>query len=224
MRVRIAAMALAVAVAAIGGAADAQLFWFPPDFSGPPVTGDEPGIVPPIPGATPAEYRAALVWNMRAGLNVAALQCQFAPALRSVANYNALLAHHDKEFDAAQAGLLGYFKKQMPKDLKGAQNAFDQYSTRTYNSFSTLHAQLSFCQVAGTIARAALATPKGGFQQLAIDRMRELRNSLIPVGDKLFAFSTPLVVQLPDVIDPSCYKRDGTLRTDRKALKYCPRL
>ena len=222
MRVRIAAMAAALAMAATGGAADAQLFWSPPDFSGAPVTGDEPGIVPPIPGATPAEYRAALVWNMRAGLNVAALQCQFSPELRSVTNYNALLAHHDKEFDTAQASLLGYFKKQMPKSLKDAQNAFDQYTTRTYNSFSTLHAQLSFCQVSGTIARAALATPKGGFQQLAIDRMRELRNSLIPVGDKLFNFSAPLIVRLPDVANPSCYKSDGTLRTDRKAARYCP--
>ena len=55
----------------------------------------------PCRGATPAEYRAHLLWNLRAGLNVAALQCQFSPYLRTVANYNAILAHHSRELAAA---------------------------------------------------------------------------------------------------------------------------
>ena len=57
----------------------------------------------PLPGATPAEYRAHLLWNLRSGLNVAALQCQFSPYLRAVDNYNALLAHHARELAAPQA-------------------------------------------------------------------------------------------------------------------------
>ena len=41
------------------------------------------------PAPRPAEYRAHLLWNLRSGLNVAALQCQFSPYLRTVDNYNA---------------------------------------------------------------------------------------------------------------------------------------
>jgi hypothetical protein len=46
-----------------------------------------------MPGATPDEIRAHLLWNMRSGLNVAALQCQFSPPLMTVRNYNSLLGN-----------------------------------------------------------------------------------------------------------------------------------
>src|SRR3546814_12719967 len=48
------------------------LYWIKPNFAGEPVRGDEPGIGQPVPGATPKELNAPLLWNMRAGLNVAA--------------------------------------------------------------------------------------------------------------------------------------------------------
>ena len=60
---------------------------------------------------------------------------------------------------------------------------FDLYSTQTYNGFSTLDAQLGFCQTASRIGREALATPKGQFGQLASNRMREFRASLRAVPD-----------------------------------------
>ena len=78
----------------------------------------DPLVGLPLPGATPAEYRAHLLWNLRAGLNVAALQCQFSPYLRTVANYNALLAHHNVELAAAYTTLEGYFSR-----VRGAQRA-----------------------------------------------------------------------------------------------------
>src|SRR3546814_10219941 len=46
------------------------------------VEGNEPNLGFALPGATQSEYRAALLWSMRAGLNVAALQCQFEPTLQ----------------------------------------------------------------------------------------------------------------------------------------------
>src|SRR3546814_13731339 len=89
----------------------AQLFIYPPDFSGPPVTTLEPGIALPLPGATPDEVRSSLIWNLRAGLNVAALQCQFSPFLGTVRNYNQLLRHQAAELDRARASLERYFKR-----------------------------------------------------------------------------------------------------------------
>src|SRR3546814_12516598 len=84
----------------------------------------------------------SLIWNLRAGLNVAALQCQFSPFLGTVRNYNQLLRHQAAELDSARASLERYFKRV---HSKAGPRAFDQYTTRTYNNFSTLYGQLGFC-------------------------------------------------------------------------------
>ena len=83
--------------------ASAQLYWRSPDFRGAPVTGAEPGVVIPLPDAKPDEINAEIVWTMRAGLNFAALQCNFAPSLMTRENYNALLGHHNKELIVAES-------------------------------------------------------------------------------------------------------------------------
>ncbi|MBV9842065.1 MAG: hypothetical protein JOY99_11170 [Sphingomonadaceae bacterium] len=241
-----AAALLSILVATTG--ADAQLFWNPPDFSGQPVNGDEPGIAQPMPGATPEELQANLVWTLRAGLNVAALQCQFEPALRSVKLYNDIIAHHDHEFDQAQAALVGYFSRQTgggasapaakpakaaaPKGkgkaakspgvggTKAGNNAFDQYSTRTYNSFSTLHAQYGFCQTAAKLGRIALGMPKGELHTVATQYLREFRNSLIPAGDnflplKLEYVEIPALRSLPD----NCFDKNGDVIFRKKQCR-----
>ena len=202
---------LLAAAALTAQPAAAQLFITAPDFRGPPVNGSEPGIGLPIPGATPEEYSAHLLWNLRSGLNVAALQCQFAPTLRAVANYNDILAHHGDELGAAYTRLGNYFKRvHGPRE---GQRLFDDYSTKTYNGFSTLYAQLGFCQTAASIARDALAAPKGGMLNVARLRMRELRNSLVPVGERLYA---PRVASLRTdaftQLNPACYDKKDRLR------------
>jgi len=171
----------ALAAAAAAQPASAQIYLFEPDFRRGPIEGSDPLVGVPIPGATPAEYRAALIWNLRSGLNVAALQCQFSAYLRAVPNYNAFLAHHSTELAAAYTVLNNYFRR-----VHGATNGprrFDDYSTQTYNNFSTLQAQLGFCQTATNITKEALSRPKGELYQLATVRLRELRNSLVAVAD-----------------------------------------
>jgi hypothetical protein len=190
--------------------ASATLFWMPPDFSGPPATGKEPGIGEPMPGATDKELSAHLIWNMRAGLNVAALQCQFSPTLLSVRNYNDLLRQHSAELTAAYTALGGYFKRTGGKTW---QTKLDQYTTRTYNSFSTLHAQLGFCDTAGSIGREALNRPKGSLYMTATARMREFRNSLVPRGDRLFSFVIPAVATKPmPPLGEECWDKKDVLR------------
>ena len=80
--------------------AHAQIFWQPPDSSGLPLVGYEPGMGPPLPGATPAEQNAAIIWNMRSGLNAAALQCGFSPTLHTLTNYNTTIYNHRAELAA----------------------------------------------------------------------------------------------------------------------------
>ena len=193
------AAALLGGMAAAVAPADAYLFWNKPALAGAPAAGDDPSLVLPLKGATAKELEANLIWTMRAGLNVAALQCQFAPPLRTVDNYNNMLRQHGVELAETYAMLNTYFKRTNPKNWS---TALDQYTTRTYNSFSTLNAQLSFCEVAASIGRETLERPKGQLGAIAIERLREFRNSLKPVGDINFGYvRTALTLAAPSGLE-----------------------
>lgn len=127
---------------------------------------------------TPAEIEANAVWNVRAALNVAALQCQYSPFLATTANYNATLQHHGDELARAQATMVGHFRRQVGAR---AASSFDQYTTRTYNSYSTLDAQYNFCTAAGLLGRQVLAATKGGLGRIALKGSADMRASLAEV-------------------------------------------
>lgn len=193
--------------------ASAQFYWKPADISGAPVTGAEADIVGALPGATPAEQSAALLWNLRSALNVAALQCQFAPTLLTLNQYNHLIDHHGAELAAAFGTLTNYFKRTVP-GARAAQGALDQYGTRTYSGYSMVQAQLSFCLAASDIGEAALSQPKGQLVQVARNRMRELRNSLKWRGDDQFRhYIVPYyyVATLPNLAD-ECWTDEDEYR------------
>jgi len=194
-----------LALAGLAAPADAYLYWTKPLIAGAPAMGGETGITLPMPGAQPKELAAGLVWTMRAGLNVAALQCQFVPALATVRNYNNMLHQHGSELQATYATLGAYFKRVKGKAW---QTAFDDFTTKTYNSFSTLQAQLIFCETASSIGRQTLEAPGGHLGEIATERMREFRNSLIPIGDMAFA-QHYTSVQFDPINDPRCYNKKG---------------
>ena len=201
---RLGALVLALAAAA---PSQAFLYWTHPPFAGEPVNGDEQGIVLQLPNATPKEKLANIVWTTRAGLNVAALQCQFAPILHTVANYNVLLRQHADELKATQATLFAYFKRTAGKTW---QTAFDQYTTRTYNGFSTLHAQLGFCEAAADVGRDALSRRAGQLNVTATTRLRELRASLVPAGDAGLVINADTSrIAAPNDPQPVCYDKKG---------------
>jgi hypothetical protein len=198
----LAASLAASATALLPAAGPAQfLYWqHPPALNGAPVTGEEPGIDEALPGAKPAEVDANLLWTMRGGLNVAALQCGFAPGLLTSRYYNEILHYHAAELKKAYGTLSAYFKRT---GGKAWQNALDQYNTRSYNSFSTLQAQVGFCETAAAIDREAMTRGQGQLILTAKARMRELRNSLKPVGDNgldRFNVAAPLPVTTPPIV------------------------
>lgn len=149
---------------------------------------------------TPAETEANAVWNMRAALNVAALQCQFSPFLNSVRMYNAILKNHSEELAKAQATMLAHFKRY---DGAKAVNSFDQYTTRTYNSYSTLDAQYAFCEAAGRVGREVLAMPRGKMGAEAIRRNPEIREAMLerPLSPAL-ALRAIEPVEVPQFLAP----------------------
>lgn len=204
-----AAATLAIGLAA---PAQAQFFWKSVDLRTPPVRGDEAALgFAPLPNATAAELQAARVWNLRSGLNVAALQCQFAPELLTLNQYNHLLGHHDKELGAAFQTLTAYFKRTN-KGAKAAQTALDRYGTRVYSGYSTIGGQFSFCQAASDIGRDALFAPRGQIHTVATARLGELRNSLKAWGEQQFRHMMPLWrPNLPSLAD-ACWKGDALRR------------
>jgi hypothetical protein len=206
------AVLAALLLGGLAAPASAQLLLYPTTYPTGPIDPADPMVGIPLPGATPAEARAGLIWNLRSGLNVAALQCQFSPYLRTVDNYNAILAHHSRELAAAYAALEGYFRR-----VGGPRNGprqFDAYSTQTYNNFSTLQAQVGFCQTASRIGKDVLGRPKGQFGAAAQARMRELRGSLRAVPDN-YAFVRMMVPLAPLALDPrDCSALRGRERRD----------
>jgi hypothetical protein len=209
---RISGIAVAAFACAIAAPASAQLFLYDPQFPTGPITGSDPLAGLPLPGATPAEYDAALVWNLRSGLNVAALQCQFSPYLRAVDNYNAILAQHSGELNRAYQTLEGYFRRTA--GARQGPRKFDLYSTQTYNGFSTMQAQLGFCQTAADIAKDALTRRQGEFHTIAAERLRELRNSLTPHYDAYHFLSMPIRLAPVTLAPPDCSRLRGRERRE----------
>ena len=205
-KVWLAGVAAFAAVAA-ATPASAQFFLKSKDLSGAPVVGDEPGIGQPMPGATRAEIDAALVWNMRAALNVAALQCQFEPTMVTVSNYNAILTDHKDELKKSFDTLGKYFVR-INKSPKLGQNALDQFGTKTYAGFSAVESQFNFCEVANSIGRDAVFTGKGKFVEISRARMRELRNALTPWGDQVAVYAFQPKFAMPR-LDSACWSKKG---------------
>ncbi|UZK66027.1 hypothetical protein [Sphingomonas sp. M1-B02] len=165
---------------------------------------------PALPNASPAELRAALVWNLRAALNVAALQCQFEPTLLTLDNYNAILKDHEVELRDAYGTLEKYFVRAH-KTAKLGQTELDKFGTRVYSGFSTVSGQLSFCQTAAAIGHDALFAKRGDFGDLAQQRMHELRSSLQSWGEQLRRSGSPITPMgaLPQFGNDKCWKRDS---------------
>jgi len=204
---RIMASVMLAAGLFAGSPASAQFFMKSYDFRGTPVTGLEPELGMPLPGATPAEIRAGLVWNLRAALNVAALQCDFSPMLQTVDHYNALLKDHSAELKAAFDTLNAYFIRTAKTKAAGL-TAFDRFGTRTYSAFATVQAQFGFCQTASKIGTEVIFAPRGQMGDVAVNYMREMRNSLVPYGEQQFprAFSSRTYLFIPD-FQPSCWRK-----------------
>ena len=165
---------------------------------------------PALPGATATELRAALAWNLRAALNVAALQCQFEPTLLSVDNYNSLIKDHAIELRDSYATLEKYFERAY-KNKKQGQLELDKYGTRIYSGFSTVQGQLSFCQTAAAIGHDAVFVKPGKFGDLAQDRMKELRASLGPWGEQYrpsgYIITGMYGVKMPPFGNEKCWKK-----------------
>ncbi|KQN24791.1 hypothetical protein ASE86_00365 [Sphingomonas sp. Leaf33] len=98
---------------------------------------------------------AAMLWHLRAALNVAALRCNDQALIDA---YNGFVRTHAKALAKAHDGTMAG---------SGGQAAFDGRMTKLYNYFALPPVQDAFCAAATTIATEATTTPLGEVQRLA---------------------------------------------------------
>jgi hypothetical protein len=149
-------------------------------------------------GMTAREAQAHAMWSMRAGLNVAALQCSFSKSYRMVENYNAFLRQHSDELAGAVKTLAAYFNRTA--GARAGPRANDRYNTKLYQGYSTFEAQYAFCDRAATIVRAALAVPKGklgGFVEAELPGLRQTLTA--SYRDEPLARTSLGYVRVPDL-------------------------
>ena len=134
------------------------------------------------------------------------LQCQNYPLLLSREIYSGVLTNHREELAKSYATLANYFKRT-EKTTKAGQQALDRYGTKTYISMSTVQGILGFCETSGRVARSALYAPRGALDIVAMERLRELRNSLLAGRDQQFAVGhNPPVMTFPNLAK-ACWNR-----------------
>lgn len=106
----------------------------------------------PVAKPPPRQAPVALVdaneaiWQLRAGLNVAALICKGKGRTPVAGDYARLLTRHKGLFAAAHAA---------EQKRRGSQ--FDRHQTRLYNRYSNQRDPAGFCRDAARVAKRALA-------------------------------------------------------------------
>lgn len=100
---------------------------------------------PAASSASTAELEA--IWDMRAALNVAALQCQSDPMLALPDRYNTFIRLHEDELKRVYNSLVS---------KRGGQAKFDRINTQTYNRFATIKQKVLFCTKAADISVEAM--------------------------------------------------------------------
>ena len=113
---------------------------------------------------------AATLWQLRSGLNVAALACRQPEDATIVANYNKLLADHRDELAVA-------YKAHVAEHASPA--AFDAAMTRLYNNFAAPAGQDALCDTARVVLDEANAHPEQPLAALAVPALAMLEDAFV---------------------------------------------
>lgn len=111
------------------------------------------------------------LWNLRSGLNVAALNCQRGEHAGLVDNYKILLKRHSRELAKANTALAGEFRKAHGASFRNVQ---DSYMTRVYNYFALPPTMPQFCDVALEVSREVAQIAPGGLEQYSAGALPRL--------------------------------------------------
>lgn len=116
-------------------------------------------------------------WNLRSGLNVAALNCLRAEHVALVGNYRDLLKKHSRELSNTNSALQTEYRKRFGASYRNNQDA---YMTRVYNYFALPPALPRFCDEALAVSNDLRAVPVGqlgAFSATALPRLENVFES-----------------------------------------------
>lgn len=111
------------------------------------------------------------LWNLRSGLNVAALNCQRAQHTALVDNYKVLLKRHSRELAKANTALAAEYRKAHGASYRSVQ---DTYMTRVYNYFALPPTLPQFCDAALAVSGEVVKVAPGGLEQYSLTALPRL--------------------------------------------------
>lgn len=111
------------------------------------------------------------LWQLRIGLNVAALNCRGPNDQILINNYSTFLRNNRAAIAAAERWVI---RDQGTKTGTNGIAARDSLSTRLYNYFAQPPVQQSFCPIATSIAAMAAVEPTANILNFAPARLAEL--------------------------------------------------
>jgi len=124
------------------------------------------------------------LWNLRSGLNVAALNCTRPEHTGLVDNYRTFLKVHSRELAAANNALAAEYRNKHGRSFREYQDA---YMTRVYNYFALPPVLPDFCNVAMQLSGEVNQVPGGQlreFAQNALPRMEQVFENFFSAYEK----------------------------------------
>lgn len=124
------------------------------------------------------------LWNVRSGLNVAALNCLQAQHASLVENYRTFLRQHRRELARTNNRLTSQYRAEHGRNFRNAQDA---YNTRVYNYFALPPALPAFCEVAHELSKEIVQVPAGQldtFAESALPRMEAVYDEFFSAYEK----------------------------------------
>ncbi len=124
------------------------------------------------------------LWNVRSGLNVAALNCRSSQHVALADNYRTFLNRHKRQLSRTNRTLASQYRKEHGRSYRNAQDA---YMTRVYNYFALPPALPAFCNVAHQISQEAAQVPAGQlhtFAETALPRMEAVYDEFFSAYEK----------------------------------------
>lgn len=131
-------------------------------------------------GITPEQK----LWNVRSGLNVAALNCLQPEHATLVDNYRAFLKRHSRELARTNRELAAQYRKEHGRGFRAAQDA---YMTKVYNYFALPPVLPQFCDVAHQVSHEVVQVEPGeleSFSETALARLEAVFHNFFAAYEK----------------------------------------
>lgn len=124
------------------------------------------------------------LWNLRSGLNVAALNCLRPQHAMLVENYRTFLKLHSRELAATNRKLADEYRQKHGRSFRDRQDA---YMTQVYNYFALPPALPDFCDVALALSDEVVQVKPGQlgvFSATALPRMEAVFENFFSAYEK----------------------------------------